>query len=380
VQFNFEHHLKEAEGQPAGSGTRVHTKVQIRPEHLGPHPTETPNKAQKALHTLHRILHTFKRPMEQPFGGKTALSYLRASVDPADIGNAAHRLFGSGTSGSGPGAPPAPTSDEAPSGGFGWRPHEMVPAWSNRVRGRAPSGTGIKVNQHDVDSPHIPLKDNHTARTAGGWAHYTEYGNFIPTGSPDIQEHIERVHQELAQKSPEERANFIQSHRGNASANTSGGGYFTQRGDYIPPVRALDNEQRAKHQRGWETRYGHEIGRRETQAAPAHSPLPFEPAKTSLAPVGSRQYEYDTGTPEQRAAAQRAAREDMRKSLFAPIRKSMFAVPKGFPVTRVPTVPHVPTLKWNIDKGVPSFGPAETAPNAQQSYLNGVVKSKLRHG
>jgi len=256
----------------------------------------------------------------------------------------------------------------------------MVPAWSNRVRGRAPSGTGIKVNQHDVDSPHIPLKDNHTARTAGGWAHYTEYGNFIPTGSPDIQEHIERVHQELAQKSPEERANFIQSHRGNASANTSGGGYFTQRGDYIPPVRALDNEQRAKHQRGWETRYGHEIGRRETQAAPAHSPLPFEPAKTSLAPVGSRQYEYDTGTPEQRAAAQRAAREDMRKSLFAPMRKSMFAVPKGFPVTRVPTVPHVPTLKWNIDKGVPSFGPAETAPNAQQSYLNGVVKSKLRHG
>lgn len=381
VQFQFEHRLassRDASGSVTG-GARVTSSVQIRPEHLGAvGEGKEPNKAQRALHTLHRTVHTFGREMVEPFGDGKKFSFLRASVHPGDLARTASSLFAGGGGSSG-GPAPAPTSTAAPSSGIGWKPSAIKPSWVQDAYQLKPVGHGRRTDLSDPEAPAIPLGGQHTARTAGGWAYHTREGHFIPAGRPDVQEHIERVHQDLARMPEEQRAGFIRNRTGGAYVNVSEDkGYFTHKGDYVPPVG--DQGNRAQNRLKYEQKYDKERERLASVAnlhgGATQAPSPAHTLFGSHTPGGGRESEYDLGSPEQQQAAREAVRADMtRKSLFA-------AIPDDFPVTHLPPAPHQQTLKWNIDRG-PSFAvgvPSEESKLAKQRrrYARAAVKAKIR--
>lgn len=344
VQFSFEHRLKETRGEYGSvvPGARVTSSVQIRPEHLGAHPTDTPNKAQRALHALHRVVGgVFSRPPLPPFGGGKVTSTLRAGLNAGDLARTASGLMS--------GAAVAPTSTDTLASGWGWRPPTLQGRLSNEIRGKAPPGS----NRIDERNNHIPLANTHTAMTAGGWAHYTQYGHFIPTSSPDIQDHVEKVHAELDAKSPADRAEFKRQHTSTAEEHKGKeGGYFTHAGDYVPPVRADNPDAQFTIQRNIEAKYQNERSRKGSSVVPTPATQPQPGLRERLfgekTPGGGRDQEYDTGTPEQRRAALSDFNQDRRKSLF-PSRPGLFQTTYDeHIVKRLPPGPHRPSLRWDL--------------------------------
>jgi hypothetical protein len=347
VQFSFEHKLADGRDIAGNTtpGVRVTSSVQVRPEHLGDvGEGKTPNKAQRALYTLHRSIKTLNRPVVPAFGGSKKFSFMRAHVHGSDLARAATNMFSPGAQ------QPAPTSTstEAPSSGIGWKPPSIPATWVRDTQNLHPVGRGRRTDPSDPEAPAIPLQGPHTARTAGGWAYHTKEGHFIPAGRPDVQEHMEKVHQEMDRMPPNERAAFIRNRAGGAYVNVAEDkGYFTHGGHYIPPVG--DQNNRTQLRLRYEEKYKREDERKSTvDALHGREGGPAMKLFGPQSPGGGRE-EYDTGTSEQRHAALHAAREDMtRKSLF----------PMTYPeslVKRLPPGPYYPSLFWHLGNGTPGF-------------------------
>ncbi len=374
VEFAFEHGLKPIGGQTEGG--KIHTKVQIRPEHLisrrkdapdfmttigayvpveGMEDKEKDNKAQRSLKTLHRVLRTLNRPLVPAFGGNKKTSWIRGNVDPGSLTQAASGLFNRGATG-----PVAPTSDQGPggternsTGGLPvWMSHAIPPSWATNIQGRPANPT-----PRDKDGGYLPHPDA-THETAGG-ASYYRAGRFVPATRPDIQRGIEKVHDFLA-ANPGTARETIQHLTRVKAEDAAGREHFTPHGDYVPPGN-VDFQNRMR------SRYRAERDRIDTATADENLHRQSPAAKL----FGS---EYDTGTPEQQRAALTAVRQDYRKG-------SLFDVPADFPVTRIPTVPHVSVLKWDMPGQAPNFAPRGAGVQKAQgkrAYVRAVTKAKIR--
>jgi hypothetical protein len=402
VQFDFQHDV--------ASGDRFNTSVQIRPEHVQSKTnsafarmgiTAKKNPAHFALNALHRALIARGSPIKAAFvdgkirGETTKTPYAQAAeadARAAFIRTDADRKSrdireGRNTFGlpqqqqslpwvSSPNVAPTST-DVNRSGGFGWQPTEIPPNWMGAAGGLRPVGYGRKTDISDADAPHIPLPGHHTARSSGGWAFHTRNGDFIPSSHPDIQEHMEAVHNELRAMSQEQRANFI-THRVASASSSNGKGYFTQNGDYIPPVRGHKPYER---QREIETRYARERDRAATVARlhgdegtpvpggirPDGRPAGYKQAK--LFPPGTQEahnrdpiapaprHEYDLG-PDYDLGSGGNAFDAFRQDYT---RKSLFPSSAGLPATHLfPTAPYTPSLRWDIGNGTPGFASRQT--------------------
>lgn len=361
VQFSFQHRLQPKEGEEKGA--LVNSKVQIRPEHLGrtrdvadfAHviagknaPRSLPNKAQRALYSLHRVVHKLSgNEMVEPFAGPKAL-FARAEIDPSTAVKIASGVLGSGSSSSAP----TPVSTAAPSSGLNWQPNFAPPDWVGEASAKRPIGYGRRTDPSDSESPLIPLSggDAH-ARASGGHPYYTKEGHFIIGARPDIQEHLERAHQDLARIGTD-KPGYIRNRTHSASEGiTEDKGYFTHSGDYIPPTgRPADNGQRFNRRVQYETAYKRERERKAT-IQNLHGGEPPERAAAKLfgpqSPGGGLPQEYDLGSSEQRRAAADAARQDMT-------RKSLFSYPESM-VKRLPPGPYHPALFWHLGNGTPGF-------------------------
>lgn len=381
VEFQFEHQLHPSEGQMEGS--KVQTRVQIRPEHLGRTEADhagvilgrrmgrlpsNPNKAQRALHQLHRGVKALGRSEVPAFEGPKSL-LARATVHPATVARGIANAIGMGGTGTSQ-APVTPTSTDAAAGGYGWKP-PMIPAqWVRDTQNLRPVGHGRKTDISDADAPQIPLK-GHTARSAGGWPYYTADNHFIPGGRPDIQEHMEKVHQELARMPADQRAGFVKNRAGGAYLNvTDDKGYFSHQGDYIPPVGEGPNRAQARLR--FEGRYEKE---RERMASGQGEPTagvetPAHKLFGPESPGGGREYDTTTNAD----AAREAARQDMMK-------KGRFfqaAYPESM-VRRFPTPAYEPTYRWQSAAEAPGFAPRLTAREPlSKAAKYGRAKAKAR--
>lgn len=382
VQFEFEHKLADTKDVNGATvpGARITSSVQIRPEHLGKHPTDKPNKAQRALHTLHRVLHSFNRKPVEPFGGTKKFSFVRASVHPGDLGRS---LFGqSGGGGSGGPPPVAPTSDQTggtvrhSSGGLPvWMASAFAPKWANEITTSGPHEPAPK----DKEGRLLPHSEANF-QSAGG-QHYYRQGKYVPAARPDVQRGIENVHDWLA-RNPGTAGDVKQRLQGNPQT-AHGREFFNLHGEYVPPgdlasQSRIQGAYRTERDRvdtaEADAKLARESGRAPQDTAAGRL---FGPAARPATEAESGRG-YDLGSAEQQRAAREAFAEDRT-------RKSLFEVPADFPITRLPPAPYVSSLKWNIDRG-PSFAPAITAPDNKfvkarrrrmNTYLNEVVKAKI---
>jgi hypothetical protein len=345
VQFSFEHRLMPGEGETQGA--KVNTQLQFRPEHLGaagPIGALKPNKAQRALHSLHRSVAALNRPLVDPFVGPKQL-FARATVHPSDAVKIAQAVLGGNSTASPTSQGLSPTSDQiggverrSTNGLPVWQHSgEYQPKWSSEIQSGIPKA-GMPPKGKDGGA--LPFADA-SHETAGGRAYYRA-GHFVPNTRPDVQRGIEKVHDWIAQNpgiAEETRRHLTRV----SPAEAHGREYFTPHGDYVPPGSD-------RFQRNIQDRYKMERDRIDTADADAELARRGGPRAALFGPQtpgGGR--EYDTGTAEQRAAARAAAARDMtRKSLF----------PTDYPehlVKRLPSGPYRPALFWHLDSGTPNF-------------------------
>ncbi|MFI5380730.1 MAG: hypothetical protein ACHRHE_15635 [Tepidisphaerales bacterium] len=373
VQFAFEHKLADTKDVAGNTipGARITSSVQIRPEHLGKHPSATPNKAQRALHTLHRVLHSFNRSPVEPFGGSKKFSLVRASVHPGDLSRS---LFG----GSGGGSPPpvAPTSDQVggtvrhSAGGLPvWMASAMPPKWANELSVTGPHAPAPK----DKEGRSLPHPEANF-QSAGG-QHYYRQGKYIPAARPDVQRGIEEVHNWLA-RNPGTAGDVKQRLQGNP--NTSHGReFFNLHGEYVPPgdlatQSRIQGAYRTERDRVDTAEADRKLAREEGRApADTAAGRLFGPQGRPATEAESSQG-YDLGSADQQRAAREAFTQDRT-------RKSLFYVPPDFPVTWVPAVPHVPMLKWGTDRS-PTFAVTATAEESKLAKARRRVRTERGQG
>lgn len=140
-----------------------------------------------------------------------------------------------------------------------FQPNAVPPTWSTDAQKLNPEGKG----KHTPNNHPVPLPGNHTAQTAGGWAHNYR-GNFVPAGSPHVQAHIEAVHDWLTGGSEQqqgEKRDLVQRMMATPSSS-NGKAFFTAEGGYVPAGN-FDLQRR------YASRYATEADRIETSRADA---------------------------------------------------------------------------------------------------------------
>ena len=281
VQFDFEHTLH---GTP---GTKYHTSVQIRPEHLRgaaaqiyvPPPafvTEGSDSlsqaartaaeaaarsasrehshgvAYRALGRVEQVLRNAGHPEQPAFnrsaykpgataaGGHGFSSFFRAQrIETVPLSAPAATTPNGQSYGQQQAARVMPVLSTEGAGGVVGRgpmgiptfePNAIPPQWANDVKKLPVEGKGRTTsNGHSIPIPEAG------ARTAGGWAHYRN-GIFVPSGEPHFQAHIEAVHDWLRSGNQyEQQERMAQARRMVATPSSSNGkAFFTAEGNYVP--------------------------------------------------------------------------------------------------------------------------------------------------